>query len=176
MNLIDVEIQTERLSLKAMDKSYISHIFNDFTKDITTYMYPQPSGNIKDSEQFVMSSIEGLQSGTNLQLVIIDKSSQEFLGCCGLHQLNNNEPELGIWLKKSAHGHSYGLEAIKGIIDWTRTNMNYDHLKYPVDRQNLPSKRIPEYFKGKVVKEYILKNMEGKELDIVEYQISLNEF
>jgi len=170
--LLDVIIQTERLNLKAIDESFIDEIFDNFTKDITTYMYPQPSGNIKDIEEFVKSSMKGLEDGTNLQLVIVDNKSNEFLGCCGLHKLNNNEPELGIWLKKSAHGYGYGLESIEGIINWARSFMEYENLKYPVDRKNFPSRRIPEYFKGKVVKEYKLKNMEGEELDIVEYWIS----
>jgi len=173
MNLLGYVIQTERLELMAIDENYIEDIFTSFTKDITTYMYPQPSGNINDTEQFVKGSMVGLEDGTNLQLVIVNKISKEFLGCCGLHNLNATESELGIWLKKNAHGHGYGLEAIEGIVNWARTNMAVDTLKYPVDRKNIPSRKIPEHFKGKVSKEYKHLNMADEELDILEYWISL---
>ena len=33
-------------------------------------MFPQPSGNIGDTENFIKTSMEGLNAGTNLQLVI----------------------------------------------------------------------------------------------------------
>ncbi len=172
MNLLDVVINTERLNLMAIDENFINDIFDTFTEDIAVFMYPQPSGNILNIEKFVKDSMIGLSDGTNLQLVIVDNKTDEFIGCCGLHNLNESEPELGIWLKKGAHKNGYGLEAIAGIIEWARSHINFDYLKYPVDRLNYPSRRIPEYFNGKIVKEYVHKNMIGKELDIIEYWIS----
>lgn len=162
MNLSDIIITTERLILKVIDQSFIKDIFDNFTMEITIFMYPQPSGNIGDTEEFVRTSMIGLSEGTNLQLVILDKSTNEFLGCCGLHKLNESEPELGIWLKKSAHNNGYGLEAIAGIIEWARSHIGFAYLKYPVDRHNYPSRRIPEHFNGKLVKEYVHTNMIGK--------------
>jgi len=173
MDLSDVVIITNRLILKAIEECFVKDIFDEFTLNITTFMYPQPSGNIEDTWEFVRSSMEGLKEGTNLQLVILDKVTSEFLGCCGLHNLNEREPELGIWLKKSAHRNGYGLEAITGIIEWTRLNMDFVHLKYPVDKNNYASRRIPEFFNGKLVKEYTHTNIMGKELDIVEYWINI---
>ncbi len=172
MNLSETIITTERLILKSINQSFIKDIFDNFTTEITTFMYPQPSGNIEDTKEFVRISMIGLSEGTNLELVILDKATNEFLGCCGLHKLNESEPELGIWLKKAAHNNGFGLEAISGIIEWARSQIKFTYLKYPVDRNNYPSRRIPEHFSGKLVKEYYHTNMIGKELDIVEYWVS----
>jgi len=42
---------------------------------IINFMYPQPSGNIEDTKEFVRISMMGLSEGTNLQLVILDKAA-----------------------------------------------------------------------------------------------------
>lgn len=175
MNLSEVQIETQRLELRPISEDFAEAIFMQFTKEITTYMYPQPSEDINGIQAFVKSSIEGLVAGTNLQLVILDHTSHEFLGCCGLHNLDHPEPELGIWLKKSAHGNGYGLETIEGIINWAKANRTDTFIKYPVDRRNAPSRRIPETFKGKIINEFKVNNMIGEELDIVEYWINLQE-
>lgn len=171
LNLNEVIIVSERLIQVPISEKYIKDIFDNFTSEITTYMYPQPSGDIKDVEAFVRSSMEGLSNGSNLQLVILDLKTDEFLGCSGLHHANERTPELGIWLKKTAHNNAYGLEAIHAIIEWAKENVEFDYIKYPVDENNHPSRRIPEKHAGIQSKTYKHKNMIGKELDIVEYWI-----
>lgn len=173
MNLLNAEIITDRLKLKSISELYIEDIFLSFTEAITTYMFPQPSGNIEDTKTFVKNARGGLENGTNLQLVILNRQSNEFLGCCGLHNLDRSEPEIGIWIKKDAHGNGFGLEAVAGIFEWSKQHLKCRHLKYPVDRQNKSSRKIPEYFNGKVVKAYKLNNMLGRELDLLEYWIDL---
>jgi RimJ/RimL family protein N-acetyltransferase len=112
-----------------------------------------------------------MKEGTNLQLVIKHKDTKEYLGNVGLHHLDQKNPELGIWIKKEAHGCAYGLEAITGVIEWAKQNLDFNYLKYPVDRHNIPSRKIPERNNGVIRREYLEKNTVGKELDIVEYWI-----
>jgi len=171
MNLNEVVIHTTRLRLIPIRKEHITEVFENFTTDITKHMYPQPTGDIKDTEAFVISSIEGLNNGTNLQLVILDTEDGDFLGCAGLHHVEQLDPELGIWIKKKSHGRGLGLEAMNGLIRWAKENLKFDHLKYPVARNNHASKRIPIMNGGKLMKEYISVNQNGESMDIVEYWI-----
>ena len=67
-------------------------------------MYPRSAKDISENESFISDSVVGLKNRDNLQLVILKKDSQEFLGCAGLHNINRKAPEIGIWLKKSAQG------------------------------------------------------------------------
>ncbi len=80
-------------------------------------------------------------------------------------------PELGIWLKKEAHHNGYGLEAIDAIVNWAKTHLQYKALKYPVDKRNAASKRIPEKLNGVPAKEYKKINLSGNVLDEIEYWI-----
>ena len=173
MNLLDVVVETKRLKLIPIKESHVIDVYKNFTIDITQYMYPQPTGHIEDAEKFVLSSIDGLKAGTNLQMVTLDKETDEFLGCIGLHNVGTEDPELGLWIKKSAHKNGYGLEAIRGLVKWARENLDFDHFKCPVDRNNYRVRRIPLVLGGKMVKAYKRLNMDSsKELDIVEYWIN----
>jgi|LGOV01.1.fsa_nt_gb RimJ/RimL family protein N-acetyltransferase len=172
MNLNEVVIETKRLKLIPINDSHLMPIYKHFTISISKYMFPQPSGNIGDTENFIKTSMEGLADGTNLQLVIHDIETNKFLGCVGLHHVGTEDPELGVWIRKSYHSQGLGMEAIRGIIKWAKENIEYDHLKYPVDKNNRSSRRIPMSCGGKFVKSYSMLNMnETKKLDVVEYWI-----
>ena len=115
-----------------------------------------------------------MAAGSELGLVIQRIENHEFLGICGLHiRTTPATPELGIWLKKSAHGQKLGREAIHCLVDWAKTNLDAAFLIYPVDRQNIPSRKIPESLGGVIFREDKVKNMSGHILDEVIYRITL---
>ncbi len=172
MKLNDVIIKTKRLKLVPINESHIMDVYKYFTIDITQYMYPQSTGHIEDTEKFISDSMKGLAAGTNLQMVILKAETDEFIGCVGLHNVGSDDPELGVWIKKKAHSNGYGMEAIRGVIAWAKENLEFDHLKYPVDKHNMASRRIPLTLGGKFVKGYRMLNMNAtKELVIAEYWI-----
>jgi RimJ/RimL family protein N-acetyltransferase len=171
MNLLNIAIETERLVLKPISYDYTEDIFKELTQEITKYMYPKPAENIEETKNFIKRSLKGLKEGDNFQLVIVKKYTNEFIGCIGLHNINTSEPELGIWTKKSSHKNGYGLEAMNGLIDWANKNITFDYLRYPVDKRNMASRRIPEKNNGEIMKEYKNIGMGGNELDEIEYWI-----
>jgi ribosomal-protein-alanine N-acetyltransferase len=170
MNLLNVEITTPRLLLLPITMEYKDEIFSEFTAEITTYMYSCPTQTIAETEAFIQNSIKKLEDGTNLQLVILAKDSKEFLGCAGLYDLDQ-EPQFGIWLKKTAHGNKYGLEVITALKAWADQNLDYKYLLYLVERNNIASRKIPEALGGKVIQEYEEINMSGNVLQTLTYRI-----
>jgi [ribosomal protein S5]-alanine N-acetyltransferase len=174
MNLLDVQIESERLLLHPISRKYREDIFREFTVDITLYMYPQPAKDISETDKFITDSVEELSAGTTLQLVILKKIGNEFLGCAGLHHLNRKNPELGIWVKRSAHGNGFGREAIDAIKKWADENLDYEYLKYPVAEENNASRKIPESLRGKVFEEKTKTMPSGKIYKMFEYRIYRN--
>jgi [ribosomal protein S5]-alanine N-acetyltransferase len=172
MKLFLLEIFTNRLLLQPVSMKYKENIFREFTEEITTYMHPRPPQSISETELFINESLLKIQNGDELILVILKKDSQEFLGCSGIHEINTKYPEVGIWLKKSAHGSGYGIEAIAALKDWAQSNLDYEYLLYPVDRANIASRRIPERLGGQIFREYEKTNLSGKVLHLVEYRIA----
>ena len=171
LSLADIVIESERLRLLPTSEDYVEAVFAEFTPAITTYVYTAPASEIGETLEFLRTARVAIDSGIELQVVILDKKTGEFLGHGGIHHADSATPELGIWIKQSAHGHHYGREAVIALSRWALNNLDFEYLKYPVDRRNIPSSRIPESLGGRVEAEYELTGAAGNLLDIVEYRI-----
>ena len=162
-DLLSFSIEGERLRLVAISDLFERDIFNEFTSEITRYMFPSPAQHIEETRNFINESRRNMQIGNNLQCAILSKTIGEFLGCCGLHGEDNvRTPELGIWLKKSAHGSGYGREAIHMLVNWSCDRIDLDRFIYPVDWKNIASSKIAESLGGEVMKESKVKTPTGK--------------
>lgn len=171
MNYKDFKFETERLSCRIIDQTYAEDIFNTFTSVVTKYMTPCPAKDISETRSFINMSIRDVENETSLLFVILDKTNGNFLGCLGLHSLNKPAPEIGIWLKKGAHGYGYGKEAVTSLVEWSKKHLGIKNFIYPVDKRNLSSRKIPESLGGKIHKEYQSVGFAGNKLDQVEYLI-----
>lgn len=74
--------------------------------------------------------------------------------------------------QEKAHGNKYGLEVITAIKSWADKKLDYEYLRYPVDKANIASRKIPEALGGEIVREFNKINMSGNTLHIVEYKIN----
>lgn len=167
-----IEIETDRLILVPISREYASDMFREFTKEITTFMYPKSPEKIEETHQFIDESMAKDNNGEQLQMTVLKKDTREYLGNAGLHDIKTRTPELGIWLKRSAHGNGFGREAIAGLENWAQKNLDFDYIKYPVDKRNIASRKIPESLGGIPGKELKQINLSGNELDEIEYRIA----
>ncbi|MBK1988847.1 GNAT family N-acetyltransferase [Sphaerospermopsis aphanizomenoides BCCUSP55] len=171
MEYLHLAISTERLLLQPISLQYKEEIFQEFTAEITTYLYAAPPRRIGDTEFFINQSLLEMQRGENLIVVILKQDSQEFLGCSGIYKINSQYPQTGIWLKKSAFGQGYATEAIQALKKWADSHLEYEYLRYPVDQENTASRRIAEKLGGQIFTKYKHTNLSGNILNIVEYRI-----
>ena len=169
-----IEIATTRLHLRPPVIDDAQQIFEEFSSEITTYMMPNPATDISETEEFIEKATAAQKTRTEYHWVISNRDTHEFLGICGLHGRSQpNSPELGIWLKKSAHGNHYGYEAIEALVAWVCENVICDFLIYPVDRRNLASRKIAQRLGGAIIDEKEIRNMSGNMLDEIVYRISV---
>ncbi|MFQ5635242.1 MAG: GNAT family N-acetyltransferase [Gammaproteobacteria bacterium] len=161
-------VDAERVSLRAISEDDTQEIYENFTAEITKYMMPAAPKDVSETRTFVDTAVANLDRGKELHFVIRRRKGGGFLGVCGLHG-GPAEPELGIWLSKSAHGHRYGLEAVTALVEWTRHRLEFERLVYPVDRRNIASRKIPEALGGRIVGQRRVTSMSGIELDEVVY-------
>jgi len=163
-------IESERLLLIPISMQYKEEIFKEYSPEVTKYMNPPPK-DIFELQELIEKSRNGLREGSDLQFVILTKGSQEFLGCGGLHNVDSKIPEMGVWLKKTAHGHGYGTEAMTVIKKWADDNLNYDYILYSVAGENIPSRKIAEVLSNHVECESDKNNIGG-----LVYKIYPNRF
>jgi len=167
-----ITINSERVRLIPITDQYAETIFREFTDEITKLMVPSTPTQIDQIYEFIRTSNKYMNENTDLTFVILENSTDEFLGICGLHgKLNPNEPILGIWLKKDAHGNRFGQEAIMVLVDWARENLIFNFLVYPCDRDNIPSRRIAEKLNGIIFRTGEVTSMSGRILNEVAYKI-----
>lgn len=171
INLDQVQIETERLLLVPVTKDFAEDIFREFTPEITRHMFPRPSENIQYTLDYIRKATQECEQGESLHFAILKKDSKEYVGGAGAENINTHTPELGIWIKKSAHGQKYGKEVMVAVKAWIDAHFSYDYIRYPVVKSNLPSRKIAESLGGVVAKEYAGKNEAGELMDEVEYRI-----
>lgn len=173
-DLSNVVIITNRLKLVPLSEEYAPEIFRELTEEISKYMFPVSPKKIEETLEYIHSIIPKTVKGEELAVVILNKETGEYVGGGGAHRLKTNTPELGIWIKKSAHGNKYGREAVKALKEWIDENIPYTHIVYPVDKRNIASRKIAESLGGVVRREYKTKKQDETVLDEVEYWIEKN--
>ncbi len=176
MNLSNIIITTERLKLVPVSIRYAEIISKEFTPKVTTYMFPKPAETINDTLAFIHMSQEQLIKGESLNVSIFDLQTRELLGGGSINHANTKTPVLGIWIKKGVHGYKYGREAVRGLKEWAEEHLRYEYLTYPVDKRNIPSRKIAESLGGIAGKEYKKINQSGNELEIIEYWLYKSTF
>ncbi|WP_223607583.1 GNAT family N-acetyltransferase [Chryseobacterium sp. OSA05B] len=165
----DIRIKTDRLLLKPVEESYVDDINTHFTAEITRYMPFNPEGDRNDILSFVEESKKTLSDNTDLVMVAID-SENNFIGCCGIHHITSESVELGLWLKKSVQGIGLGTEIIMSLIEFLENNFTFKYIRYPVDKGNIASRKIPEKLGFIPYKKYRKNKGQSSFLDIVEYR------
>ncbi|ASK31832.1 GNAT family N-acetyltransferase [Chryseobacterium sp. T16E-39] len=165
----NITIKTGHLILQPVDDLYIDDILQHFTSEITRYMPFNPKGNRNEIISFVNESKRTLLENTDLVMVVLDLN-KNFIGCCGIHNITEESIELGLWLKKSAHGKGFGTEIIKNLIQFAEDNFTFRYILYPVDQDNIASRKIPEKFDFSPFKKYKKEKDSITDLNIVEYR------
>ena len=84
--------------------------------------------------------------------------------------MNTNIVEVGLWIKKSEQSKGYGTETVKALINFLEQNFDFDYLVYPVDKDNLISRKLPLRFGFLLVNEYKKKKSDTHILNILEYR------
>ncbi len=140
----DMEILTERLKLVPVNENYKFDIWNESTPEVTEFLPFDRASTVEGTQGFIDFAQMQLRDGKEMAMMILDKDSAEFLGCCGLHDITDTSACLGIWLKASAHGKGYGTESVKGLVDFGQSQMGLQYLSYNVEEENGDSIHIAE--------------------------------
>lgn len=165
-----IKIETKRLNLIPVSDKYKEEILREFTPQITKYMPYTPNGDEVEVQDFLDKAKLGLINGTDFVFASIHKDSKVFLGCCGIHNITEDSIELGLWLKTDVHGQGFGTEIIDGLINFIEGNLKFNYLIYPVDEENIPSRKIPEKLGFSIFSAYKKAKDENTFLHIIEYR------
>ncbi|MCA6075155.1 GNAT family N-acetyltransferase [Fulvivirga sedimenti] len=158
----------DHLKLQPISRSFSKEIFTHFSSDIVRYLLVEkPPEAITDTEAFIDLSVSQLKKGTDIVWVILHQ--QEFIGCCGIHNIPSRKPHFGLWIKKEAQGRGFGSSVTEYCMKWAVKTLDIDYIRYPVDIHNKPSIAVIEKLTPTIHGSY--KMGEGKVLEVNEYRL-----
>src|ERR1051326_5035288 len=144
-----IVIQSSRLQLSQFQITDAEEVFACITPAITRFMRWEPpswSEYLARCERRVQAP-----EPNTLSFVIRRRDSNECLGMTAIEDIDRPSPELGLWIKESAHGQGFGREVVAALAAWAHKNLGKESFIYPVAVQNTASRRIAEGFQGEII-------------------------
>ena len=163
-----IVIQTARLQLRQFQMMDAREVFGCITPTIAKFMPWEPPS----WSEYVMRCEKRVQAPepNKFSFVIRRLDNSECIGMASLENADSVSPELGLWLKESAHGQGFGREVVTALVGWGHATLGKRSFIYPVAVQNTASRRIAENLHGEVV-----GNRRNPKYDSVVYRIPFYE-
>src|SRR6201981_2492044 len=163
-----IVIQSSRLQLRQFQMMDAQEIFRCLTPAITRFMPWEPTA----WSEYAARCEKRVQAPepNKFSFVIRRLDSRECLGMASLEDADSVSPELGLWLKESAHGQGFGREVVTALVEWGHATLGKGSFIYPVAIQNTASRRIAENLHGEII-----GNRTNSKYDSVVYRIPFYE-
>ncbi|MDD2917070.1 MAG: GNAT family N-acetyltransferase [Candidatus Gracilibacteria bacterium] len=152
MDIETVVIETPRCTIEPFRIEGID--FTDLTGAFcgaNEHLYISPYlPTVEQEYEYMHSVIENRKSGKAFECFIFDKVTGTLMGSVGISDLDTEEPNLGLWIRKEYHRKGYGTEVYAAMLDWARKETNFSFFKHAVDPENTASIKLAEKFHGKL--------------------------
>jgi RimJ/RimL family protein N-acetyltransferase len=163
-----IVIQSTRVQLSQFRMMDAQEVFGCITPAIAKYMPWEPpswSEYVARCEKRVQAPEPNM-----FYFVIRRLDNRECLGMASFEGADSVSPELGLWLKETAHGQGFGLEVVAALVDRGHAALGKGSFIYPVAVQNSASRRIAERLHGEII-----GNRTNPKYDSVVYRIPFHE-
>lgn len=144
-------ITCERLTLRPFCPADADEAFACITPALTRYLSFEPPATAADFEAVWRGWLDGIEAGTDFNFTLRQRETGGFLGLLGLHRAQQDEPEIGIWIREDAQGRGYGREAVAALARWAAQRFAPHAFTYPVAEANTASRRIAQGLGGEIV-------------------------
>ena len=165
-------IQSERTIIAPFDMKHLDDYFIGFNADITKFQWPDPFASIEDARSMLQGFLDEMVRGETLLFSILSLSGV-FVGSVEVHGLQEDCPELGVWIVGQEQRKGYAYEALNAVLDHVRSVYHKNTFYYEADRRNPGSIKLLRKLEEKY--EIIAQGLEelmtdtGKELELQGY-------
>ena len=166
------------IKIEPFDIKYLSDYYNEFDAEITKYQWPDPFESIDDAKELLQEFIDEMGRDETIFLSVLSETG-EFIGSVEVHGLDEDCPELGVWIKKSEWGKGYAYQALKAALDIVKSKYGKTEFFYEADTRNVGSRKLLDKFKDEYDIEAqaaeALTTDSGKELELQGFILTLKE-
>lgn len=166
------------IKIEPFDMKYLSDYYTEFNEEITRYQWPDPFESIDAAKELLQEFVDEMGREEMLFLSVLSETG-EFLGSVEVHGLDEDCPELGVWIKKSEWGKGYAYRALKAALDIAKSKYGKTEFFYEADTRNVGSRKLLDKFKDEYDIEAqaaeTLTTDSGKELELQGFVLTLKE-
>ena len=130
MQTIQPQLETKRLVLRQFqfsDCHNIQALISDYEVAKTTYSIPHPY-TLENARGWVMRQKKGWDSRSNISYGLLEKRSQELIGCTSLQNIFNDESQLGYWIGRSYWNRNYCTEATSALVQFAHARLGINKI------------------------------------------------
>ena len=128
-NPLSCELETERLIVRAYRLGDVEDLFNAISESREGHLLPwmvwckENHRTIESTTKYVCDQVLAMENPmtfNNVGVGIFEKGSGTLVGGTGVHDIRKETSscETGYWLRKSAVGNGYALEACARVLSW----------------------------------------------------------
>ena len=165
-----VLFRTERLTIRKFSFDFLEDYYRELTDAVTKYQFPDSFKSLDAAREVMSGFVKDMEEGRMLELVIVAPDGG-FIGSMEVFGTDGETPEVGLWIKSSAHHMGYGYEALRGLFDYLNAQKKYRYYIYEVDVRNLPSVHLVEKFHSEKGGVEEITTGSGKSLKLRTYRI-----
>jgi len=105
-----------------------------------------PNYSINDAKQWVESCAQAWKDAEEYSFVIFELANKQFLGGVGINKVDQKDKvaNLGYWIRKSALGKSYAVQASLLAAKFAFRELHLNRLEIIMAVDNIASKRVAE--------------------------------
>lgn len=144
-----IVIQSQRLELSQFQWKDGQEVFDCITPAIARFMPWEPPS----WSEYVARCEKRVEAPepNQFSFVIRRLANAECLGMASFEDADSVSPELGLWLKESAHKQGFGGEVVSALVGWGHATLGKESFIYPVAVENTASRRIAENLHGEII-------------------------
>ncbi len=159
-----IVIQSSRLQLSQSQMLDAQDVFGCITPAIAKFMPWEPPS----WSEYVARCEKRVQAPepNNFSFVIRRLDNRECFGMASLEDADSVSPEVGLWLKESAHGQGFGREVVAALVSGGTQLLARKVSSIPVAVKNTASRGIAENLHGEII-----GNRKNPKYDSVVYRI-----
>lgn len=148
-----LEIRTPRTIIRSFTPADADELFACITPTLTRFMSWEPPASLDAFADVWRDWLDLAEAGRELQLIVRAAADGTFVGIIGLHDMQGDTPELGLWIREDRHGQGFGAEALTAVTAWAADRLRPRAFVYPVAEPNIASRRLAERLGGTIVEQ-----------------------
>ncbi len=179
----EIELKSQNVLLRPYQTIDIEPLYEAARSSInevyTWLPWCHPDYSIEESGIWVASQIEAWKNNIEYSFCILDSTTGEFLGGCGLNQINrlHHIVNLGYWIKTDKVNKGIASKAASLAAQFAINELKFSRIEIITATENFSSQKVAEKIGAK--KEGILRNrlfLHGKSIDAFCYSIIPDDY